>query len=256
MNLLANRRRRAASGFTLVEVLISLTICCMVLGAAMGLFLFGLRTMYKDTVRIQTNAALRYFTSQIAKETTDSSEFYLFADYTKLDGSVDIVATDGASDMVTATDDANGSMLASGDCIVLVTRTSIDTGSLVRRIRIYYRVATTANVNNEAPLRYYRSPDWGTAGSSSSLETLLNAINLNSNSSYAGTGASNRLLAAKTKGRRIGSTANYYPVFCSEGPVATATNENFSINVEFISGNAGINMLSSSSFNYTVSPRR
>lgn len=247
---------RTTAGYTLVEVLISLSITASVLAVAMSVFLFGLRGMYKDTIRIQTNSSLRYFTAQVAKETVDSSEFYLFSDYTKLDGSVDIDSSDGTSDMVTAADDGNGSMLASGDCVVLVTRTSIDSGALVRRLRIYYRVATAANVNNEAPIRFYRSPDWGTSGTATALGTLLNGINLNSNSSYAGTGATNQQLTAKAKGRRVGATSNYYPIFCSEGPSATATNENFSINVEFINGNSLINMISSSSFNYTVSPRR
>ena len=51
--------RSAASGFTLVEVMISMTVCVSVLAMAMSTFLFGLRTMYKDTIRIQTNAAMR-----------------------------------------------------------------------------------------------------------------------------------------------------------------------------------------------------
>lgn len=247
---------RSAAGFTLVEVMISMTIVVSVLAMALSTFLFGLRTMYKDTVRLQTNAALRYFTSQMAKETVDSSEFYLLADYTKLDGSVDIDASDGSSDLVTAVDDGNGSYLGSGDCIVLVTRTSIATGALVRQIRMYYRVVTTTNVNNLAPIRYYEGQDYGTTGSSSTLATLLNGIDLNSNSTYAGTGGKNRQITDRARGRKVGSTSNYYPIFCSEGPTITATNENFSINVEFITGNSVINMLSSSSFNYTVSPRR
>ncbi|HLP24152.1 MAG TPA: hypothetical protein VK477_00640, partial [Acidobacteriota bacterium] len=200
-----------------------------------------------------------------------SSEFYLLPDYTKLDGSVDIDPSDGSSDLAVPVDDLNGSMLASGDCIVLVTRTSLDTGARVRQFRIYYRVCKAADVNYQAPIRYYESQDYGSTGTADSLATLLNAVNLNSNttytkntstqtirssSNYARSGDTNRQITATAKGRRVGSTSNYYPIFCSEGPVVTATNESFSINVEFIQGNSTINMLSSSSFNYTVSPRR
>lgn len=259
------------AGFTLVEVMISMTIVTLCMGMCLSTFLFGLRMMYKDNVRLQTNASLRYFTSQLAKETVDSSEFYLLPDYTALDGSVDIDASDGASDLAVAVDDGNGTMLASGDCIVLVTRTSVTTGSLVRQFRIYYRVCKVADVNYQAPIRYYESTDWGSSGTTDTIGTLLNAVNLSVNtdytkntstqtitstSAYALSGHSNRQITATAKGRRVGSTSNYYPIFCSEGPVVTATNENFSINVEFINGTSAINMLSSSSFNYTVSPRR
>lgn len=266
-------RSRPDAAFTLVEIMISMTIVTMVMGMCMSTFLLGLRMMYKDNVRLATNTSLRYFTAQMAKETVDSSEFYLLPDYTALDGSVDIDNSDGSSDMAVPADDGNGTMLASGDCIVLVTRTSIDSGAKVRQFRIYYRVCKTADVNCQAPIRYYESQDYGTSGSSSTIGALLNAVNLasttntnysknsttqviTSTTSYARTGDKNRQITATAKGRKIGSTANYYPIFCSEGPVVTATNENFSINVEFINGTTANNMLSSSSFNYTVSPRR
>jgi len=57
--------RLATSGFTLAEVMISMTIVVLVLGMTMSTFLFGLRTMYKDTQRLATNASLRAFTAQI-----------------------------------------------------------------------------------------------------------------------------------------------------------------------------------------------
>jgi hypothetical protein len=260
-----------AAGFSLVEIMISMTVVTLVMGMCMSTFLLGLRMMYKDNVRLQTNTSLRFFTSQMAKETVDSSEFYLLPDYTSLDGSVDIDASDGTSDLAVATDDGNGTLLASGDCIVLVTRTAVSAGSRVRQFRIYFRVCKVADVNFQGPIRYYESQDYGTTGTATDLGALLNAVNLSSNttytrnattqvisspSSYALTGHTNRLITATAKGRRIGSTTNYYPIFCSEGPAVTATNENFSINVEFINGTTVNNMLSSSSFNYTVSPRR
>jgi prepilin-type N-terminal cleavage/methylation domain-containing protein len=245
-----SRSRRA--GFSLVEVMISTTIVGLCMGMCMTTFILGSRMMYKDTVRLQTNSSLRYFTAQMAKETVDASEFYLLSDYTKLDGSVDIDSSDGSSDLAVPVDDGNGTMLASGDCIVLVTRTSLDTGAKVRQFRIYYRVASAANVSNAAPIRYYESPDYGASGTSTTLTELLNAVDLNSTPNLSGS----RQITASAKGRRVGSTSTYYPIFCSEGPVVTATNESFSINVEFITGKSTINMLSSSSFNYTVSPRR
>ncbi len=248
-------------GFTLVEVMISMAVCVSVLAMALSTFLFGLRTMYKDTIRIQTNAAMRYFTAQMAKETVDASEFYLFPDYKKLDGSVDI------ADIVPITHPTNdlavidGSGNASGDCIVLVTRTSLATGGKIKQIRVYFRVVAAANVADTAPIRYYEGQDYdpnndGSGGSSTALTTLLNAINIATNEKYAASGATNRQITDAAKGRKSDSTSTYYPMFCSDSPYLTAVNQSFSINVEFVKGNSVINMVSSSSFNYTVSPRR
>jgi hypothetical protein len=156
------------------------------------------------------------------------------------------------SDVSALATDAYGASIAHGDCVVLVTRTAVTSGAAIRQFRIYYRVATVANRNNEAPLRYYEGADYTQSSSQTDLAALLNGVNLNANPNLSGS----RQLTARAKGRRIGSTANFYPVFCSEAPTVTATNESFSINVEFVNGTSANNMISSSSFNYTISPRR
>jgi prepilin-type N-terminal cleavage/methylation domain-containing protein len=98
---LSKNNRRA--GFTLVEVLISLTIVTMVMAMALSTFLYGLRMMYKDNQRLATNTNLRYFMAQVAKATLDASEFYIFPTYASLDGSVDSVG-----DLTTAVTDSYG----------------------------------------------------------------------------------------------------------------------------------------------------
>lgn len=258
----------ARAGFTLVEIMITMSITTLALALGLSTFLFGLRMMYKDNVRLQTNANLRYFMAQMSKETLDSSEFYLFPSYQELDGSVVLVpkpataatpsaGTDGSISPLQT--DAYGTDIAHGDCVVLVTRTSVTSGAAVRQFRIYYRVATVADRNNEAPIRYYEGDDYGTASTQTDLEGLLNAVNLNStpSGSFTSGGVVHcRQVTARAKGRRIGTTNNFYPIFVSEAPTITASNESFSINVEFINGTNVNNLLSSSSFNYTVSPRR
>jgi type II secretory pathway pseudopilin PulG len=251
MKTSAPRRRPATAGFTLVEAMITMSIAVTAISLTLGTFLFGLRTMYKDNVRLETNSNLRSFMAQMTKETLDASEFYIFPDYEALDGSVDIDNGDGVADTSTLTADSYGTTIAHGDCVVLVTRTSLAVNANVREIRIYYRVAKTSERNSDKPLRYY-SRDWGSTGTTTALATLLNAINLKSNPNLSGS----REIIDRAKGRRIGSTSNYYPIFCSEAPTITATNESFSINVEFINGTDVNNLLSSSSFNYTISPRR
>jgi len=267
MKTMATPSRRAR-GFTLVEIMISMTIVTLTLALALGTFLFGLRMMYKDNVRLETNAALRYFMAQMSKETLDSSEFYLFPSYQELDGTVVLTSkpaaaatpSTGADGSISALEtDPYGTSIAHGDCVVLVTRTSVTSGAAVRQFRIYYRVATVANRNNDAPLRYYESDDYGAASTQTNLEALLNAVSLNAtpSSSFTASGVVHcRQITPRSKGRRIGATNNFYPTFSSEAPTITASNESFSINVEFINGTTANNMLSSSSFNYTVSPRR
>ncbi len=256
-------RRRA--GFTLVEVMISMTIMTMVMAMCMSTFLFGLRAMYKDTQRLATNASLRSFMAQVSKETLDASYFYLFPYYTRLDGNVNLTTDPTTmSQIENAADDDYDKWVSHGDCLVLVTKTSRFRTTDIRQIRIYYRVTTNqATVNVEAPIRYYETADWGegTAGAGnghSDIVTELNAINLYANPTMSGT----RQLSAKTIGRKVPSpytpfaAGDRYPVFSSESPDSTATNGFISINMEFVNGSTALNLLSSSSFNYTISPRR
>jgi prepilin-type N-terminal cleavage/methylation domain-containing protein len=280
-NSLSSRR---PAGFTLVEVMISMTIVVMVLALSLSTFLFGLRTMYKDCQRLATNASLRSFMAQISKETLDASYFYLMPDYKKLDGTVNLTS-DPAVLVQTEdfTDPAYDKWVAHGDCLVLITKTSQYRTTEIRQIRIYYRLTDSTNqatLNDEAKLYYYSSPDWGEGSpddgdsgtydgnghplSDADLTTELNAIDLNSDhSSETQTGPATltrtgtKLLNRRTKGR-LNTGVNLYPMFSSESPTNSGNNGFVSINVEFINGaNVGTNMmLSSSSFNYTISPRR
>ncbi len=238
--------RRAARGFTLVEVLITMTIATLGMGLAVGTFMAGFRTMYRDSVRLSTNATLRYVMAHLAQETLDASEFYLFRDYRKLDGNVDL-----AADIAVEETDPYGADLRHGDCLVLVTRVNVDETSNIRQFRIYYRVVTSPE--RQGALRFYESADYGATGTASSLKTLLDAVNLNSTPAIAGS----RVVAATTRGRlKAGSATECYPIFSAETSSATANNEYVSVNVEVISGNQITNLLSSSSFNYTISPRK
>ncbi len=256
---------RGSAGFTLVEIMITMSVMMMVTAGALGVFLTGLRAMYKDMQRLATDATLRNLTLQVAKETIDSSEFYVFPSYASLDGSVNLT-----SDVSALAIDGYGTEVAYGDCLVLVTRVTVDETSNVRQFRIYWR--TTVTENNQASIRYYESTDYGTTGSTSSLTTLLNGVNLSTSYNSAG-----RLIVRTSRGRPILSTSahwcplstppytnankcthttDYYPIFSTESATTTATSESVSINVEVINGTTANNQLSSSSFNYTISPRR
>lgn len=240
------------AGFTLVEILITLTIAVLVLGLTLGVFTTCLRAMYRDMQRLATNGALRSFTSQVAKETLDSTEFYVFPDYRKLDGSVDLAAD------VSSLDPDSGVYQAFGDCLVLVTRVATSAMANVRQFRIYYRstTGTTHNVDAEAPIRYYESTDYGASGTATALTALLNGVNLKANPNLTGS----RQVVQNTRGRLqspVPTTAPFcYPIFSTESATPTPTNDSVSINVEIINGTTANNLLSSSSFHYTISPRK
>jgi hypothetical protein len=133
---------------------------------------------------------------------------------------------------------------------VLVTRVTVDQTSNVRQFRIYYRTVKTPEEQGE--LRYYESDDYGSDGTSTSLTSLLNAVKLKTTPAYPGT----RVLASITRGKPKADGTGYFPVFSTQATVPAATNESVSLNIEVINGKSATNMLSSSSFNYTISPRR
>lgn len=272
----ARARSAAARGFTLVEMMMGMTLVVLTMGLTTGTFLLCLRSMYKDAQRMQTNSTLRYFTAHVAKETIDSSEFHIFASYSKLDGSVDL-----ANDVAQQAEADYGTEASYGDCLVLVTRVNIDADSNIKQFRIYYRIpasasgtATPSAPNNTGQIRYYESAVLGGgAGVATPLATLLNGVNLSSNPLISGS----RRLVPTARGRPISSSAahwcplatppyttsnlcthtnDYYPIFSSESSTATPVNDGVSINAEIINGTTAANQLSSSSFNYTISPRR
>ncbi len=284
MKAIPTTRRSRQRAFTLVEALISISIVTAVLGMTMSTFLMSMRTMYKDSQRLATNASLRSFMAKISKETLDASFYYLFDYYTKLDGSVNIDTDYATLDQdADFADSAYDKWVAHGDCLVLVTKTSKYRTTDIRQIRIFYRrTKNQAQRNTDAPLRYYETADWGegTAGASNGhpvedLEDELNAINLNAGTTgnnYTATGlaynpaatdfAGSTLLSLRTRGRAVPSpytpyaAGDLFPVFSTESGSANATNGFVSINIEFINGTTVTNLLSSSSFNYTISPRR
>lgn len=240
---------RSSFGFTLVEIIIAATISAIAVAATMSVFISGLKMMYKDNQRLASNTTLRYLLAHISKNSLDSTEFYLFPNYTALDGSVNLSTSDWTvSNLSQPLADSFGSYQAYGDCLVLVTRITLDQNAKIRWIRIYYRATTSPNT--QAPILYYER-DWGSAGTATTLESLLNAIVLSPTPT-----TSQRQLVAQAIGRKVTSTGNNYPIFSSETPGTTPSNASVAINVEIINGTTANNMLSSSSLNYIISPRK
>ena len=284
-------RRRATAAFTLVEVLISLSVVVSVLGMAMSTYMMMVRTMYKDNQRLATNASLRSFMAQMSKETLDASCFYLFTNYSMLDGSVDLAADPVVlSQSEDFTDNDYDRWIGHGDCLVLVTKTSgiapptSSRSASITGVRRPRPIAmpTPRCATTRLPIRQEVRPRLGRGHRGGlqrpplpGLATELNGINLNSATSgvsYDSTGtkynpaatdfSGYKVLTLRTRGRLFSIALHTLcperPLshFLPESPSANQNNGFISINVEFINGTSVTNMLSSSSFNYTISPRR
>jgi prepilin-type N-terminal cleavage/methylation domain-containing protein len=243
---------RRTRGYTLLEVMVVMTLLSLVFAMSSNLFITVLKTMYKDMERLNTNSSLRYITAQVAKETLDATEFYIFPSYAKLDGSVTMTSEAVGGDLAQDLNTGDGIDLYYGDCLVIVTRVNNTTGvSNIKSYKIYYRVV--GSYAAEGPLRYIEVNFTATDGSTTPLVTLLNSHNIASNP----TGSSSKVLAARVRGRTAGATT--YGIFSSDVATLTETvsiNRSVSINMEIVNGTSATNLLSSSSFNYTVSPRR
>lgn len=242
---------KVRSGFTLPEVMIAGTIALLAIGATLGTFVMGLRTMYRNCQRLETNAVLRQFLGHITTSSLDSTEFLLFPNYASLDNNVNLGTTWPASSLAEPVVSTLGSehFLAQGDCLVLVKRLTLDPTAKIRRVRIYYRGSTTTS--SQAPILFFER-DFGTSGSADSLTTVLNGITLTLTES-----SSVRQVIDRSIGRRVPDSTTILPIFSAETPNGTTpSSASVALNVEVINGTTANNMLSSSSFNYVISPRK
>jgi len=241
-------RRSSGAGFTLIEVMMSTMIVGLVMGLSLNAYINGMKIMYKDSQRLATNATLREFIAHMAAKTLDATNFYVFPNYQSFDGSVNL-----STDPTTLATDACGTYIANGDCLLLVSLTDqTNAASNIQEFCIYYRVTTSTET--QAPIWFYDSGDFGPGGTSTPLATLLNAVNLKTNPYPAGA----QMIVPNALGRLMTTPAPptyHYPIFMAEAPNSQALNAAVSINVNIINGSSADNILSSSSFNYTVSPR-
>ena len=240
--------------FTLVEIIVTATI--MLIGTVLiaDAFLFMLRIMFKDSQRLETNAALRGTIARMTGECMDASQYYVFPTYQSISSTVN-VATDTASATALTTTTYQGATSTTsstpmflGDCLVVVTLVSdLSLSSNIRQFRIFYRIVTAPEQDGE--LRMYKSADYGAStGTALPINTLLRSVNLSSNPRPTGS----IKLAPLVHGRQIPSTAGVYPIFSSTTNIPSPSPQFVTVNMEIV----GASHLSSSSLNYTIAPRK
>ncbi len=143
------RIRKGDKGFTLVEIVTTLTIFGIAIGAILSMFIHGLKSQALGNARVMINRDIRSFTNEMTDAANFASYFIIynaFNDRTEMgDGST-------------------------GDFLVFVSLDETDP-SLIDKVVGFYRSAPAAN--QEGPVLIYESND--NLNSSQTVENLLPA---------------------------------------------------------------------------------
>jgi prepilin-type N-terminal cleavage/methylation domain-containing protein len=128
----SSRRRARARGFTLVEIMVAVTIMGFAVLGVLRFLVQGLNIYYYDTGRIKVNKDIRSFTDQMTSNAVFANYFRVYSNFTTRSTTTGNVTTDaGVNDG------------QSGDFLVLVSGT-VD--------------ATTGKTNITQLVGYYRDP--------------------------------------------------------------------------------------------------
>jgi prepilin-type N-terminal cleavage/methylation domain-containing protein len=229
-------------GFTLVEIMVSVTLVGFVVMGTISLLAQTLRTYYYDSARIRINRDIRTFTQDMDTDAAYSNYFLIFPNFssrTQNSGANDYILADGES----------------GDFLLLVsTTTDVTTGtSYITKFIGYYRDATGTAAG---PVRKFTvaipNVNPSTLGSAP-IASLLNTYMPTANQS------TNPIVIQLADGLAVGvdpvsgATTNglFYDFFDHSAMVRGQIIESSSGNPNDTSGNRrAVN-----TYNFTVSPR-
>src|SRR5471030_2378450 len=113
---------RRPRGFTLVEIMVALTLMALIFTGLLRVFLQVLNTYYYDTAKIQINHDIRTFTASMSENATYANYFKIFPSYSNLTRTVTTLVNSNDPDQgyTTAMTDTSVNDGQSGDCLVLV----------------------------------------------------------------------------------------------------------------------------------------
>ncbi len=139
----SGRRQRA---FTLVEMLIAVTIMGLISAVMMRSFLQVLNIYFYDTAKIQINHDIRTFTASMSENATYANYFKIFPAYNNLSRTTPTLVNPSDPDQgyTTALTDTSVNDGQSGDCLVLVYKEAGDAthaadDTKIARLIIYFR---------------------------------------------------------------------------------------------------------------------
>ncbi len=139
-------------GFTLVEIMVAMTIMVMIFAGLLRVFLQVLGTYTFDTAKIQINHDIRTFTASMSENATYANYFKIFPSYTNLTRTATTLVNPNDPDQgfTTALTDTSVNDGQSGDCLVLVYKDLTD-DTKISRIIVYFR--SPDPVTNIGPVR-------------------------------------------------------------------------------------------------------
>lgn len=130
----------ARRGFTLVEILVALTLLGLVTAGVLKVFIQVLNIYYFDTAKLQINRDIRTFTAALTENATYSNYFVIFPSYNNLTRTASTLVNSNDPDQgyTTAIVDTSINDGQTGDCLVLVYKDPVN-DSLTSRIIVYFR---------------------------------------------------------------------------------------------------------------------
>ena len=223
----SSSRKTLSSGFTLVEVIVSLTLFGLVMAGALPFLLQSLNTYTYNTGKLFVNRDIRTFTSELTDNATYANYFLIYPAFTTR--SVTTLVNG-----VSVTTDASVNDGLSGDLLVLVFKDDTDDTKVNRLVGYYRDPADPASTTSQGPVRTFDitiSPS-----SSAAVWTLLpNVSTMHTNTVVLqlSVGLANHLLFYNYYDRSIMVKGQIYEAVNLTRGISSATN----------------------TYNFTVSPR-
>jgi prepilin-type N-terminal cleavage/methylation domain-containing protein len=165
--------RSRKRGFTLVEIMVAMSVLVMIMAVLLRTFIQALNTYTYDTAKILINHDIRRFTAEMTENATYANYFRIFPSYNNLNRTVDTLVNpsdpdQGYTNALTDTSVADG---GTGDCLVLAYK-DLNDDTKVSRIICYFRSPDSSGVG---PVRKFDLPI--TPSSSLPIWQLIPEIN-------------------------------------------------------------------------------
>lgn len=218
-------RRRAASGFSLIELMIAISILSIVVTVVLSLFINLMKSYKYNTFRLSINRDVRTFTNELSDTATFANYFVILADFN--------TRTVGTSPNEVLASMGDGE---SGDCVLLVFKDPADDTKISRLVG-YYHDPDTSGLG---PVRKFDRA-FSPSSTSTTLWTLMPATStLHTNPDIISAGTIGKATGTSTSGKL------FYNFFNRSVMVKGQIN--------YIS-NDGLTRRAVSTYNFTVSPR-
>lgn len=141
-------RRTRSGGFTLVEVIVSITLFGLVMVCSLPVMLQSLNTYSYEVGKLFINRDIRTFTSELTDNATYANYFLIFPSFTNR-------STTTTVNGVSVTTDTSVNDGLSGDFLVLVFKDDADDTKVSRLVGYYRDPADPNSTTSQGPVRTF-----------------------------------------------------------------------------------------------------